>query len=165
MVIKTQLGFDSLKCWLGKMFGIGVLKKKPSGKDANISRMNPSVIQPTDSINCLDLALDHGNIELNEVRDSFVKFQYNCTFGCLTTTVKFSARSVASVSNQLSRFIAQQDWDVFEDIWVGYSLSIDDIEWSVGHIHLPTREVLLVNPNREETLTRTIDEILRMVNE
>jgi len=67
MVIKTQLGFDSLKCWLGKMFGIGVLKKKPSGKDANISRMNPLVIQLTDSINCLDLALDHGNIELNEV--------------------------------------------------------------------------------------------------
>ena len=72
---------------------------------------------------------------------------------------------MASVSNQLSSFIAQQDWDVFEDIWVGYSLSIDDIEWSVGHIHLPTRDVLLVNPNRDETLTRTIDEILWMVNE
>ena len=67
MVIKSQLGFDSLKCLLGKMFGIGVLKKKPSGKDANISHMIPSVIQPTDSINCLDLALDHGNIELDEV--------------------------------------------------------------------------------------------------
>ena len=72
---------------------------------------------------------------------------------------------MASVSNQLSSFIAQQDWDVFEDIWVGYSLSIDDIEWSVGHIHLPTCQVLLVSPNRDETLTRTIDEILRMVNE
>ena len=165
MVIRTQLGFDLLKCLLGKMFGIGVLKKKPTGKDANISRMNPSVILPTDSINCLDLALDHGDTELNEVGQSFVKFQYNCTFGCLTTTVKFSTRSVASVSNQLSSFIAHQDWGVFEDIWVGYSLSIDDIEWRVGHIHLPTRKVLLVHPNQDETLTHTIDEILLMINE
>ena len=105
MVLKTQFGFDSLKYLLGKMFGIGALKKKPSGKDANISRMNPSVIQTTNSINCLDLALDHSNIEMNEVGDSFVKFQYNCTFGCLPTPVKFSTHSVASVSNQLSSFI------------------------------------------------------------
>ena len=69
------------------------------------------------------------------------------------------------VSNQLSSFIAQQDWDVFEDIWAGYSLSIDYIEWSVGHINLPTHEVLLVNPNRDAMLTRTIDEILLVVNE
>ena len=168
LTIESREEFSSLKMLFGCAFGIHVLKENPSGADVHVAQLNPLPLLSTDSINCLEQALDPLDKECKEKFQTFVRFEYNYAMGTLTITVKFSFSGVSFVSGRLKRYFSKPRLRTrFGNIWMGMRLEINDDEWEVAHVHKRKRQVLLTNISKKDVapLHMTEDEVLKIRGE